>query len=138
MKGSDQLIQSINVDLPRTDPGNKCFLKGISNNQNPLFNVLIAYANFDPEVNYCQGMNMVASWLLKHLNYNEIDAWYFLVYICIKHKWRDVYKPEMTKVKEMALLLNEIISTTYPEVYEHLMDTSMLDVDQMIQLLFSS
>jgi hypothetical protein len=62
-------------------------------------------------------MNMVAAKLLKHLNYNEIDAWYFLVYICITHKWRDVYKPEMTKVKEISLLINEIISTTFPEVY---------------------
>jgi hypothetical protein len=83
-------------------------------------------------------MNMVASWLLKHLNYNEIDAWYFLVYICIHHKWREVYKPEMTKLKEIALLLNEIISTTYPEIHEHFVNTSMLEVDQMIQLLFSS
>ena len=61
-----------------------------------------------------------------------------MVYICITNKWRDVFKPEMTKVKEISLLLNEILSTTYPEVYEHLVKTSMLDVDQMIQLLFSS
>ena len=81
---------------------------------------------------------MVASWLLKHLDYNEKDAWFFLVYICITHKWRDVYKPEMTKVKKMALLINEIISTSYPEVHDHLLKTSMLEVDQMVQLLYSS
>lgn len=132
MNASSDLINSIKIDLNRTDPGNVVFLKDFSHGSNPLYNVLIAYANFDPEVNYCQGMNMVASWLLKHLDYNECDAFFFLVYICITHKWREVYKPEMTKIKEMALLLNEIISTTYPEVYEHLLKTSMLDVDQMI------
>lgn len=126
MSASDELIKSIKIDLSRTDPGNVIFLR---EKNNPLYNVLIAYANFDPEVNYCQGMNMVAFWLLKHLDYKEKDAWYFLVYICIKHKWREVYKPQMTKVKEMALLLNEIISTTYPDVYEHLLNTSMMDVD---------
>jgi hypothetical protein len=138
MSASNSLVQSIKVDLNRTDPGNAVFLRETTNGSNPLFNVLIAYANFDPEVNYCQGMNMVASWLLKHLNYNEIDAWYFLVYICIKHKWREVYRPEMTKLIEISSLLNEIISTTFPEVYEHFVNTSMLEVDQMIQLLFSS
>ena len=93
---------------------------------------MVAYANFDPEVNYCQGMNMVASWLLKHLEYNEKDAWYFLVYICIKHQWRNVYEPNMTKVKMMGSIINEIVSTSYPKVHEHLLNTSMLEVDQMV------
>jgi hypothetical protein len=132
------LIDSIKRDLGRTDPGNKVFLRDCSLGSNPLYNVLIAYANFDPYVNYCQGMNLVAAWLLRHLDYHESDAFFFLVYICIHHQWRDVYKPEMTKVKEMSVLLNEIISTTYPDVHDHLLATSMLDVDQMIQLLFSN
>lgn len=124
--------------MQRTDPGNKVFERDIKKGLNPLFNVLLAYANFDPEVNYCQGMNLVASWLLRNLDYNEVDAWYFLVYICIKHQWRSVYRPDMTKVKELSVLLNEIISTTYPDIHAHFMETSMLEVNEMIQLLFSS
>jgi hypothetical protein len=44
----------------------------------------------------------------------------------------------MTKVKELSVLINEIMSTTYPDVHEHLLHTSMLETDQMIQLYFSS
>lgn len=35
-------------------------------NDNPLFNVLMAYGIYDKEVGYCQGMNIVASWILKY------------------------------------------------------------------------
>jgi ABC-type antimicrobial peptide transport system permease subunit len=38
----------------------------------------------------------------------------------------------------MCTLLGEILSTTYPEVYEHLYETSGLEVNTMIQYLFSS
>jgi hypothetical protein len=65
------VISGIKMDLDRTDPGNKVFMREIANGSNPLFNVLVAYANFDQHVNYCQGMNFVAAWLLRHLDYNE-------------------------------------------------------------------
>ena len=38
----------------------------------------------------------------------------------------------------MCTLLGEILSTTYPEVYEHLYETSGLEVNTMLQYLFSS
>jgi hypothetical protein len=31
-----------------------------------LYNVLRAYANYDPEIGYAQGMGIVISWLLRH------------------------------------------------------------------------
>lgn len=38
----------------------------------------------------------------------------------------------------MSLLLNEIISTTYPEVYQHLLATTGMEVDQIMLLIFQS
>ena len=55
------------IDLKRTDPKNELFLLDYKTGKNPLFNVLKAYAHFDWECNYCQGMNFVVSWLLKFL-----------------------------------------------------------------------
>lgn len=54
-------------DLARTDLNNPFFLTAFKTEKNPLFNVLNAYANFDKEIGYVQGMNIIASWLLKHL-----------------------------------------------------------------------
>ena len=50
MSASEGLIKAIKLDLNRTDPGNIIFQR---EQNNPLFNVLVAYANFDPECNYC-------------------------------------------------------------------------------------
>lgn len=60
------LEKAIWMDCTRTDPKNKLFQVDYTSGKNPLFNVLMAYANFDPEVNYCQGMNFVVSWLLRY------------------------------------------------------------------------
>lgn len=60
------------------------------NGVNPLFNVLNAYANLDPEIGYSQGMNIVAAWILKFMRYidengnivyDELNAFFVLVHI---------------------------------------------------------
>jgi hypothetical protein len=95
-----KLQHDITVDLHRTDPENKIYDPRYNSGNNPLFNVLSAYAHFDPEINYCQGMNLIASWLLKflqeptnkgHLEYNEEDAFYLLVHVCVRLQWREIY-----------------------------------------------
>ena len=106
--------------------------------KNPLFNVLIAYGFFDEEVGYCQGMNIVTAWILKYtqdktdggelnsyglptdLDYNEVDAFFILVYVCHVKKWREIYKPGMEKIVSHLTLLSEVLSTSYEEVYIHL------------------
>jgi hypothetical protein len=60
------LIFDISKDLKRTDLGNSAFEREYINGENPLYNVLIAYGMYDKEVGYCQGMNIVASWILKY------------------------------------------------------------------------
>jgi hypothetical protein len=53
MAASEKLIFTVKNDVTRTDPGNDVFKRDCCNGSNPLFNVLMAYASFDPEVNYC-------------------------------------------------------------------------------------
>lgn len=146
-KREQKVHHDVFVDLHRTDIGNMAYAQEHRNGKNPLFNVLMAYAHFDPEVSYCQGMNLLASWILKYtqqvnsrgvLEYNEQDAFYLLIHVLVRLQWREVYKPSMTRVMEMCTLLGEILSTTYPEVYDHLYETSGLEVNTMIQYLFSS
>ena len=57
----DQLTQDISQDVTRADLSNHDWLEKCENGQNALFNVLKAYAIYDPEVNYGQGMNILAA-----------------------------------------------------------------------------
>jgi hypothetical protein len=54
------------TDLERTDLGNVAYKIDPKTGKNPLWNVLVAYGTYDREVEYCQGMNIVAAWLLKY------------------------------------------------------------------------
>ena len=61
-------------DLERTDLSNMDFKNNYKTGSNPLYNVLNAYAHYDPEVGYCQGMNIIVSWLLKFLKELKINC----------------------------------------------------------------
>jgi hypothetical protein len=54
-------------DLMRTAPDHLEFEQDFSFGQNRLYNVLKAYANLDPEIGYCQGMNFIAAMLLLNI-----------------------------------------------------------------------
>lgn len=56
----------ISLDLPRTFPYHPKFGKDGTHIQ-ALRNVLVAYANFNPALGYCQGMSFIAAMLLMHL-----------------------------------------------------------------------
>jgi hypothetical protein len=60
-----KLIDMIEKDLKRSDPGNDEWKIPYEGGKNHLYNVLIAMANHDPEIGYAQGMNVVVSWILK-------------------------------------------------------------------------
>jgi hypothetical protein len=141
------MVSDIKVELNRTDPRNPAFIRDFRKGNNPLFNVLIAYVHFDPEVKYCQGMNFVVGRLLKYtqqvnkkgqLEYNEEDAFFLMLHICVRKLWREIYHPNMVRIREIKTLLAEILETTYPEVHEHLMSISGFEMDDLIPLLIQS
>lgn len=54
------------LDIPRTFPYHPKFGKDGSHVE-ALRNVLVAYANFNPGLGYCQGMSFIAAMLLMHM-----------------------------------------------------------------------
>ena len=49
----DDLEYNLRKDVPRSDPYNEDFKIDISTGKNSLYNLLNAYAHFDPEIQYC-------------------------------------------------------------------------------------
>lgn len=60
--------------------------------------MLRAYAAFDTEVNYCQGMNFLAALLLIWLP-READAFGALVLVMKDRGLRELYKTDMTMLQ---------------------------------------
>ena len=65
---SKNVLNCIKIDVPRAEPGKKSEIftrPMVIGGSNPLFNILVAYANFDQEVGYCQGLNIMGVFILK-------------------------------------------------------------------------
>jgi len=118
---NEQIRVKIMKDLERTDIGNPDYKQDlVASGENQLFNVLNAYAMFDKEISYCQGINFIVMLLLKHLR-NEEDAFYCLVHVMQNHDWRGCYDLYTSKLINLLELLECILETGYPEVYNHIM-----------------
>lgn len=66
-KSDAEITRKIEKDLKRTVVTNKEFNIDYKTGNNKLFNILNAYAMYDHEVSYCQGMNFIVALLLNHL-----------------------------------------------------------------------
>ena len=66
-KFDSEIQRKIAKDLQRTVVTNKDFNIDYKSGNNKLFNVLNAYAMYDHEVSYCQGMNFIVALLLNNL-----------------------------------------------------------------------
>lgn len=79
--------KQISRDVHRTLPENKMFQEPEGIGQQALTNILNAYANYDPEVGYCQGMGFIVSCLILQLR-NEEQAFWTFVQIMHEFNWR--------------------------------------------------
>lgn len=64
-QASSEVETQLNLDVPRTFSNFPKF-GPIGDNSTALRNVLVAYANFNPSIGYCQGMTFLVGILLMH------------------------------------------------------------------------
>ena len=114
-----QDFECISRDIDRTFPGHEMFDRETGTGQGSLWNVLRAYAVYDVDVGYCQGMNFVASLFLTFVA--EEDAFWMLVAIMKRspYNMNGLFKPGMPRT---ALLLNQfsqLLPRFVPDVNWH-------------------
>lgn len=86
-------VQSLRCPLSCNDGLSTCRFT-TPEGQRSLLNVLQAYAAFDEEVNYCQGMNFLAALMLTWLP-REAEAFGALVLVMKDRGLRELYKSDM-------------------------------------------
>lgn len=135
----------IHKDLHRTDTNNLALKDETSEASKALFNVLNAYSHMDRQVGYVQSMNFITAWILKftrrkerkpdgtlQLKYSEPDAFYILVHIMRRLEWREIFKPGMQRLMRHLKILEELLSTTYIGMFNHILretdDTNLFPV----------
>lgn len=89
---------TIGKDIMRTFPDIEKYKEDFKTGENKLFNVLLAYSAYDPDVKYCQGMNYIVFLFLINCNDSEERAFWLLVAMMQKLKWRKLYKLDTPKL----------------------------------------
>lgn len=89
---------TIAKDLSRTRPKETLYKRDYRSGANPLYNVLLAYAIFDPKVGYCQGMSFIVDILYRNLNQNEELCFLCLVHLMKIKDWRGCFSEDMEKL----------------------------------------
>ena len=68
-------IRQIDADIHRTLRKHCFFTERYSKRQKELFSILVAYSIYNPQIGYCQGMNLLAGILLIHIKNEEKTFW---------------------------------------------------------------
>ncbi|XP_044049990.1 USP6 N-terminal-like protein isoform X2 [Siniperca chuatsi] len=121
------LFRQIALDLQRSFPTH-CSLMGESpeaiEGQAKLFRVLLAYAKYNPQVGYSQGMSYIAAVLLMQLG--EEEAFWALTALLDKPK----YLAELfdLKVQHQVKVFDQFLKHRKPQLSEHMESVGVLSV----------
>ncbi|KAF5275661.1 hypothetical protein FQA39_LY06773 [Lamprigera yunnana] len=116
------IIETIKIDIPRTFPDNIYF----SNDDilpKQLFNILVAFAHYNKEVGYCQGLNYIAGLLLLVTKSEESSFW--LLTTLVEAILPKYYAKTMSGLLIDLNVLDEIVQKNEPQIYKHVKNIGM-------------
>ena len=120
----------IDRDIPRTLP-TSIMLKNNPKGQARLRRILKAYANYNPQVGYVQGMNCIVGYLLNKIGKKDetfdealaIDEDIFWIFVTIlntqKYDLLGLYLPEFPKLHCAAYQLDRLMTRKAPRLARH-------------------
>jgi len=104
------------------DPRNSALLEllGMGHGQAALRRVLSAYAMYDTEVGYCQGMNFIAAMFLTFLS--EEESFWLLVVVMNEepYKLRELFGEDMAGTHEVLYIAEKLMAQFLPKLFRHL------------------
>ncbi|KAK7066764.1 Rab GTPase-activating protein 1 [Halocaridina rubra] len=111
---SDQVIQR---DINRTFPAHDYFKEAGGVGQDALYKISRAYAVYDEEVGYCQGLSFLAAALLLHMP--EEQTFCVLVKIMFEYGLRDLFKDGFEILHMRFYQLAKLMEELLPEIWLH-------------------
>ena len=106
-----QAEEVIHIDIVRS------FKKHGEYNQEELKNILKAYAAFDREISYCQGMNYIMGFFYLHEQDAEVSFKSF-VKLMDRHM-KVMFDKDFRQLKNYFFKLNRLVDIYLPDLAEH-------------------
>ena len=115
----------ISKDVARTLSDLRLWKEELNCGNNKLFNVLKAYANYDNEVSYVQGLNYVVGMMLYYIKDEEQVFWCLFSLMQQKWEWRWIYTEGLPKLQSLLQLLEKHLQQEFPLIKKHLRDNCL-------------
>ncbi|XP_059829983.1 carabin [Hypanus sabinus] len=117
-----EILRQIVLDVERSFPTH-CSLMGRSpeakEGQARLFRILSAYAEYNPQIGYCQGMSYIAAMLL--MNMQEEDAFWALVVLLETPKYlAGFYEHSLDTIQRYAKIFEQLLKHRMPCLWQHM------------------
>lgn len=96
-----------------------------SSQQTGLYNVLNAYAAYNPHTGYCQGMNCVAGVLLT-VSGSEEETFHGLIRLLNRHGLSGMYSEGLPLVRWLSRTCNECLNIAEPVLHRHFQEIDLL------------
>ncbi|KAL0275484.1 UNVERIFIED_CONTAM: hypothetical protein PYX00_003316 [Menopon gallinae] len=113
----------IQRDINRTFPAHDFFKEAGGLGQDSLYRISKAYAVYDSEVGYCQGLSFLAATLLLHMP--EEQAFCVLVKLMYQYGLRYLYKDGFECLYLRLYQLNRLMEEQLPQLWQHLTDNNV-------------
>jgi len=104
----------ITLDVKRTH-----FEKDKEQNREKISNILRCLSKCCPTINYSQGMNFIAAFLL-NINGDEEEAFYLFLSLLLTSDYGNLFLKELENLKEYFYVFERILDILLPELYNHL------------------
>lgn len=110
-------VKIIGRDLNRTFPEIKMFREKGGYGQMKLGRVLRAYAAYDIQVGYCQGLTFLAGPLLLHMD--DRSAFCTMIQLMEDYELRSMFTADMAGLQLRMYQFESLFSEQFPELYNH-------------------
>ena len=104
----------ISLDVKRTN-----FEKDKEENREKIGNILRCLSKCCPDVNYSQGMNFIAAFLLM-INGDEEESFYLFLSLLLTSDYGNLFMKDLANLKSYFYVFERILDILLPELYNHL------------------
>ncbi|RVE71442.1 hypothetical protein OJAV_G00051700 [Oryzias javanicus] len=126
------LFRQIALDLQRSFPTHRSLMGETPEaieGRAKLFRVLVAYAKYNPQVGYSQGMSHIAAVLLMQLGEEEEEAFWALAALLDQPKYlAELFDLTLTKVQHQVKVFEQFFKHRKPQLSQHLESVGVLSV----------
>ena len=113
-------IDIIQLDIIRTS-----FATDENIKREKIGNMLKAIAKEIPSLNYCQGMNHIASFFLDVCDYDEEEAFFIFISFLLDTDYSNLFKNDLQKLNLLFYQFERILSNSLPEIYFYLKNNNI-------------